>query len=102
MQQAAALDSVNQGCSNSIWQLKVALRILEITHDLTGQHRCHVFNDKAQEFLRFAGLYVRCSGGLHSRQEQRGFPIFPPRGVQNGEVCGIHLHSNFNWNRVMS
>jgi len=57
---------------------------------------------EAQEFLRFAGFYVRCSGGLHSRQKQRGFSIFPPRGVQNEEVDGVRLHNNFAGGREMS
>jgi len=36
MQQAAAFDSPDPRCSDSVQRLAVVVRVLEITHDLTG------------------------------------------------------------------
>jgi len=99
MQQAAAFDSPDPGHSDSIQRLIVDSRVLEITHDLTGQGRCHVFDDKTHKFLRLAGFYVGCSRGMENGQKKRRFSIFPPRRVQHGEEGGVHLHCNFDLDR---
>jgi hypothetical protein len=42
------------------------------------------------------------SGGLGIRQKKSQISTFPPRGMKNGEEGGVHLHRDFNWDRVVS